>query len=214
METFVLATIGFVLGILASAPIGACQIEVIKRSLHNHLLSALMVVAGSATPDVLYGLIAFFGFAPFLEHKDVVAVFGLVCTVLMWILAYFTLKQSAKPHITNMDMQILKSKRVGYVTGVLLSATNPLTIFYWLIGAKIVIDIKVINRFNSYTYVVFVLAGTLGMMTYLSALAFILHWVHKFISHTTIRRINFILGIILILLSVYFLFTSLKVLIH
>ncbi|MCX5782352.1 MAG: LysE family transporter [Elusimicrobia bacterium] len=210
MQIFVLINIGFMLGFVVAIPTGACQIEVAKRSLHNHLISALMVIVGVATGDMLYGLIAFFGLAPFLENKIVVAAFEMVSMLLLWLLAYLTLKQSAKPHITHMDIQILRSKRVGYVTGFLLSLANPLMIFWWLIGAKIIMDLKVIGKFTSYDSVIFLFSGVLGMGAYLSVLAFILHWAKKFISLKTIQKINFAMGIALIILSLYFLYRSIQ----
>ena len=207
-----LAVFAFLLGFISARPIGAAQIEAAKRALHNHLLAAFMVIIGVVTADLIYGGIAFFGLAPFLEHKTVVAVFELVCVVILWALAFFTLKQSAKPHISQMEMTILQSKRVAFVTGFLLGISNPLMIIWWLISAKIVRDIGIISVFHPVTSTVFLIFAAAGVVSYLTSLCAILHWAHKFISQKVIQRVNFTMGIVLLLLSLYFLYTSLKVL--
>ena len=207
-----LAVFAFTLGFISALPIGAAQIEAAKRALHNHLLSAFVVIIGVVSADIFYGCIALFGLAPYLEHKTVVAVFELVCVVMLWVLAFLTFRQSAKPHITNMEMAILQSKRVAFVTGFLLGISNPLMIFWWLISAKIIRDIGIISTFHPVTSMVFLVFAAGGIVTYLSALCAILHWAHKFISSKVIQRVNFSMGIVLVILSLYFLFTSLKVL--
>ncbi len=209
-----LAVFAFAIGFLSAIPIGAAQIEAAKRALHNHLLSAFIVILGVASADFMYGCIAFYGLAPFLENKLVVALFELVCVVILWVLAFFTIRQSSKPHISHMEMAILQSKRVAYVTGFLLGLSNPLMIFWWLVSAKIVRDIGIIQVFSVLPSTIFLFFAIFGMMTYLISLSLVLHWAHKFISQKVIQRLNFSLGIVLILLSIYFLITSLKVLLH
>ena len=207
-----LAVFAFALGFISALPIGAAQIEAAKRALHNHLLSAFMVIIGVVSADLLYGCIAFFGLAPYLENKTVVAVFELVCVGILWVLAFFTLKQSAKTHISQMEMVILQSKRVAFVTGFLLGISNPLMIFWWLISAKIIRDLGIISTFHPVTSMVFLIFAAAGVVTYLTSLCAILHLAHKFISNKVIQKVNFTMGIVLLLLSFYFLYSSLKVL--
>ena len=207
-----LAVFAFALGFISALPIGAAQIEAAKRALHNHLLSAFVVILGVVSADVIYGCIALFGLAPYLENRTVVAVFELVCVVFLWVLAFLTFRQSAKAHISNMELVILQSKRLAFVTGFLLGISNPLMIFWWLISAKIIRDIGIISTFHPVTSLVFLIFAAGGIITYLTSLCVILQWAHKFVSHKVIQRVNFTMGIVLSLLSLYFLYTSLKVL--
>jgi len=207
-----LAGFAFLLGFFSAIPIGAAQIEAAKRALHDHLLSAFVVIIGAVSADLIYGCIAFFGIAPFLEHKTVVAIFKLACVIILWALAFLTIKQSAKPHLTHMEMAILQSKRVAFVTGFLLGISNPFMIVWWLISAKIIRDIGIIKTFHPATSFIFLLFTALGVITYLGSLCIILHRAHKFISHKAIQRLNIAMGIVLIILSLYFLTTALKIL--
>jgi hypothetical protein len=55
-------------GVLAAVPAGPVQLEVVRRSINGHIRSALMVVLGALIVDIFYGLIAFFGIAPYLKR--------------------------------------------------------------------------------------------------------------------------------------------------
>lgn len=193
-------------------PIGATQIEIAKRALNNHLRSAYMVAAGSVSSDVMYGAIALFGVAPFMENKTVVAIFGLAATAILWVLAYFTLRDGKDSNIIELNHATLKSKRISYVTGFSLAATNPMMIIWWLIGVKIIVDIGLVSRFDFNAALMFLVAGGAGLATYLLSLANVLHRVKNVISNATMKIVNRALGFVLILLSLYFLVSSIHTL--
>jgi threonine/homoserine/homoserine lactone efflux protein len=200
------------MGFFTAIPVGATQIEIAKRSLNKQLRAAYMVMIGSVCSDVLYGSIAFFGLAPFLEDKIVVAFFGLVGTLVLWVLAYFSFRQGTQSGKLNINHPLLKSKRLAFITGFSLAVTNPIMIFWWLVGAKIVKDLELVTTFTSVDSIGFLIFGGLGLAAYLGTLATVLHWAHKFISDKFMRRINLGLAFVLVALSIYFLVSSLRVL--
>ena len=214
MNTFLFLLLAYMMGFAAAIPIGATQIEIAKRSLNNHLRSAYMVVAGSVFSDVMYGFIALFGVAPFLKSKIVVAVFGLVSALILWLLAFLAFRESKKPNAFEMSSTILTNKKLSFVTGFSLAVTNPMMILWWLIGARIIKDLGLIPDFDAETSVSFIIVGGMGIASYLSSLTYLLHWAKNFISNKMIKKVNFGLVIILVLLSFYFLFTSLQILLH
>ncbi len=202
------------MGFMTAIPIGATQIEIAKRSLNNHLRAAYMVAAGSVSSDVLYGIIALFGVAPFLESKTVVAIFGLAATVILWLLSFFTLRDGAKANMLELTHATLKSKRLSFVTGFSLAVTNPMMIVWWLIGVKIIKDVGLVPKFDTDTSLLFLAVGGFGLASYLTTLANILHWAKNFISNEMMKKVNYGLGVVLILLSFYFLVSSLHVLLR
>ncbi len=212
MDTVFFLLITYVMGILTAIPIGATQIEIAKRSLNNHRRAAYMVAAGSVCSDVMYGFIALFGVAPFLKHKIVIAVFGLAATLILWVLAYFTFRDGSNKNMLELSNTAIKSKRISFVTGFSLAVTNPMMIFWWLIGMRIMRDLDLVTNFDTKITVLFLVAGGLGLATYLIALSNILHWAKKFISNEMMKKVNFSLGIVLVLLSFYFLFSALRTL--
>jgi threonine/homoserine/homoserine lactone efflux protein len=211
MKIFLVFPLAYVMGFFEAIPIGATQIEIAKRSLNGQFGPALMVVCGSVCSDVLYGIVAFFGIAPFLKHEIIMAIFWLVGTLILWILAFFTLRQNAKSPILPVNRTILKSRRFSFVTGFSLALTNPIMILWWLIGAQIVRDLKLVQAFTPAISISFLCFGGLGIASYLTTLATVLHWAKKFLSDKLMRRINFLMGIVLIMLSIYFLIRSLKI---
>ncbi len=213
MNLFLFLLITYIMGFFTAIPIGATQIEIAKRSLNNHLRAAYMVAAGSVSSDVMYGFIALFGVAPFLKEKIVVAVFGLVATVILWLLAYFTFRDGAKTNMLELSHSTLKSKRIAYVTGFTLAVTNPMMIVWWLIGVRIIKDFGLVTDFSAKISVMFLIAGGLGLASYLFLLSNMLHWAKKFISNEIMKKVNYGLGVVLVLLSFYFLISSLHALI-
>jgi threonine/homoserine/homoserine lactone efflux protein len=214
MDTFLFLIITYVLGFLTAIPIGATQIEIAKRSLNNHLRAAYMVAFGSVSSDMMYGAIALFGVAPFLKSQTVVAIFGLVATAILWLLAFFTFRDGRKANMLELSHATLKSKKVSYFTGFSLAVTNPMMIVWWLIGVRIIKDLGLVTDFDVNASLMFLAAGAIGLASYLLTLANTLHWAKKFISNEMMKKVNYGLGVVLVVLSFYFLATSLKVLVH
>lgn len=201
----------YIMGFLTAIPVGATQIEIAKRSLNGHLRSAFMVVLGSVSSDVMYGTIAFFGIAPFLRHKTVVAIFWVVGAAILLALGIYTLKQSGRAHSLHLNQTVLKNKRLSLLTGFSLAVTNPMMIFWWLLGAQFLKDLNLVTSFTSTIYAFFLLFGGLGLASYLTSLTLILHWAKKFVSDNVMKKVNLSLGIVLILMAVYFFVRSFQV---
>ncbi|HEX9948670.1 MAG TPA: LysE family transporter [Thermodesulfobacteriota bacterium] len=197
---------------MSAIPIGPSQIEIAKRSLHNHLWAAVMVVCGSLASDFMYGVIAVFGVAPFFSNQKAVAIFELCGAVILWVLAFLTLREGTKAHLLKFTPSFLKSRRIALITGFSLSVVNPMMIFWWLVGVQIVRHLDLVDTFTPVLAISFVLCGALGLATYLTALAVALHWAKKFFSNKAMQKIYIALGLVLILLSLYFLVNSLRIL--
>ena len=206
-------TAAYIMGFLAAIPAGPVQIEVARRAINGHLRSSLMVVLGAFAVDVLYGVIAFFGIAPFLQKEIVMAVFWLIGGAFLLTLSYMVFKHSSKPHEFNSDAKHLMEKRWGLITGLTLSAVNPMLIFWWLMGQRLFMDIGLIENFTLDIAVSFLAAAGLGLASYLSLLSLFLHWTKKLISSNQMKWINLSFGIVLLLISLYFIFRSTRVLV-
>ncbi len=201
----------YIMGYFTAIPIGATQIEIAKRSFAGHIKAALMIVLGSATSDVMYGFIAFFGVAPFMKEKIVMAVFWGAGSIILFILGAHTLKNYKKTMHVEGENKALKHKGLSLIVGFSLAITNPMMIFWWLTVADIEKNIGLIKHFTTETHLLLLLFGGLGIASYLVTLTFILKWAKKFLSDKTERKINIGLGIVLLVLGFYFLFRFLQV---
>lgn len=212
MKTFLLFLVVYIMGFFTAIPIGATQIEIAKRSLNNQLSAALMVVLGSVSSDVIYGFVALLGVAPFLETQIVMAIFEMVGAVILWVLAFVTFRQSNKVNIMDFTHSVLKNRRLSFITGFSLALTNPTMVFWWLIGVQVIRDLKLVDTFTPAISIAFLSFGGLGLASYLTTLATVLRWAKQFFSNKVMHRTYLAMGVVLVILSVYFLIRSISVL--
>ncbi len=199
------------LGFVTAIPVGGSQIEAAKRAIHGHLGAALMVVLGSVSSDIMYGVIALFGIAPFLDIPWVMAGFSAVGAVVLWILAYMTLRESKKPHHVRLGMDSLKSRRRAYVTGFSLAVTNPPMILTWLYGVALAKHLGLARPFTAQAKAIFIAGGALGLGAYLAGLSLVMFRIKRFIPLKAIGRVYYWLGVGLFVLSFFFVYNFLRI---
>ena len=199
------------LGFVTAIPVGGSQIEAAKRAIHGHLGAALMVVLGSVSSDIMYGVIALFGIAPFLDIPWVMAGFSAVGAVVLWILAYMTLRESKKPHHVRLGMDSLKSRRRAYVTGFSLAVTNPPMILTWLYGVTLAKHLGLATPFTTQAKAIFIAGGALGLGAYLAGLSLVMFRIKRFIPLKAIGRVYYWLGVGLFVLSFFFVYNFLRI---
>jgi threonine/homoserine/homoserine lactone efflux protein len=214
MNYFLFIISAFFLGFIAAIPAGPIQIEVMRRSLNGHLKASLMVILGAFISDVVYGAIAFFGITPFLRERMVMAVFWMGGSLILIVLGTLTIRNTLNPHNPDTQSKYLIKKRWSFLGGLSLSGTNPMMILWWLLGARIFVDVGLIDVLTPRVAVFFLLAGSVGLAAYLAILSLVLYWVKRFISMKMMMRINLGFGILLILLAGYFIFTSARYFLH
>lgn len=210
MNVILFCLVVYVMGFLTAIPIGATQVEIAKRSLNGHLFAAWMVVVGSVMSDLMYGFIAFFGIAPFLINETIVSIFCLVGAVILLILAVITMRQNSGDQMQDLNQKLLVNKKFSLFTGFSLAVTNPMMIFWWLIGERFVRDMGLVTHFTTGTKITFLLIGGAGLGSYLTTLSLMLHRAKKKFSGKTMRKLNLLLGFVLILISIYFFVSSVK----
>ncbi|TRZ87876.1 hypothetical protein D4R89_09010 [bacterium] len=211
MKNLFLFLLAVGLGFVTAIPIGGSQIEAAKRAIHGHLRSAWMVVLGSVSSDIMYGIIALFGVAPFLDVPWVMAVFSAVGAVVLWVLAYLTLRESKKPPHLQLDMNLLKNKRWAYISGFSLAVTNPPMILTWLYGVTLARHLGLATPFTSGVKAIFIAGGALGLGGYLAGLSLVMYRIKRFIPLKAIGRVYYWLGIGLFLLSFFFVYNFIRI---
>ena len=166
----------YFLGCLAAMPAGPVQIEVLRRSINGNLKASFMVVLGAFFVDLFYGCIAFFGIAPFLKNDKVMAIFWLVGGLILGFLGILSILHGLKDQETVTPPAHLKRKRWALLSGLMLSVTNPVMVLWWLTGAQIFQDVGLIQEFNTQITMSFLVAGSLGLASYLSGLYLFIYW--------------------------------------
>lgn len=205
MNLILLLLLAFGLGVVAAIPVGPCQIETAKRAIGGHLRASQMVVLGSVTADVAYGVVALFGIAPFLEIPRVLAVFSAAGALILWVLSYLTWRESRRPHDVDLARSSLGSQHWAYVTGLLVGLSNPPIILSWLFGVTLARRLGLATLSSLPSRLWFIGGAALGLWSYLVALGLATHHVRHFISRAAIAKIYRWLSVVLILFSLVFL---------
>ncbi len=193
------------MGFLEAMPVGATQLEIVRRSLNGFLSSAIMIVVGSVLSDALYGVVAFWGVAPLLSDKSVVAGFWTVGAIISAMLGVWSLREGkAGKSPSERSLRLLQKHHLSFLTGFSLAITNPFMIAYWLIGVHIFTSIGFIPHHGQSYTVPFLIIGSLGIGSYLALLATLVYRAKRFLSELAIRRITFAFGLALLALASYF----------
>jgi threonine/homoserine/homoserine lactone efflux protein len=201
----VFAVVAFLMGFLEAIPIGATQFEIARRSINGYLASALMVVVGSVLSDAMYGVIAFWGVARFVEEPKIVAGFWLLGAGISLVLGIWAIRDGRDRHAADDEsVKALRKRSLGLITGFSLALTNPFMIVYWLLGAHLIRSFGLLRHYNTSETVLFVVAGSLGIGAYLSSLAFVVFKVKRFFSSQAIRKVSVAFGVALLGLAAYF----------
>jgi hypothetical protein len=77
-------------------------------------------------------------------------------------------------------------------------------ILWWLSSLNIFRDIGLVPAFTTAVALAYLLAGSLGLASYLLLLSLALHRANSFISFRRMQQINTALGVFLLLLAGYF----------
>jgi threonine/homoserine/homoserine lactone efflux protein len=212
MKYLELVFLVYIMGFLAAIPMGATQVEIAKRVLGGYLLPAFMVMLGAVSSDMMYGAMAVFGIVHFLQNQIVRISFWLVSAMLLLVLGVLTIRDSSQPTPAWVSTTVLRSKRLSYITGSSLAATNPMMILWWLFGLHFVEELNLVNAFTPSVSITFLLVGGLGLSSYLTLFVWVLHHTKKLIPATLQQRIRFWLGGGLLVLAGYFFFKSIQAL--
>jgi threonine/homoserine/homoserine lactone efflux protein len=214
MQSIALVLLAFGMGFVAAIPIGPSQIEMAKRAIKGHLRAAQMVVLGSVSSDVLYGVVALFGIAPFLEIPMVLAAFHATGAIILWLLSYLTWKESLKPHDLDLEQSSLKSKRWAYLTGFSVAMSNPPMILSWLVGVTLAKRLGLATPFSDTAKILFIAGGALGLGGYLSALGVVMYRVKHVIPLKAMGSIYRWLAVTLFALSWLFVYGAARFVLH
>jgi len=204
---FVLLT--YVLGFISAIPIGAVQLEIVRRAIHGHLKSALMVSIGAVSADILYGIIAFFGLLPILKNKKIMAIFWFVGGIILIFVGFSIVRQGLQHYSFNSISTNFKHRGVSFITGFSIALTNPMMILWWLLGERIIVEFGLISNFTYKIKFSFLAIGGIGMFSYPGLLATALCWLKKFLSIKAIMKITLFSGIFILLFSFYLIIKSL-----
>lgn len=203
IHIFFLFAFGLFIGFVSSVPVGAVQLEVIKKAINGHLKPAISVALGSVTSDLFYGILVLFGIGNFLHQHDVQVVTYSLGIVVIIALLYRSYREHKHipPHLKT---HIHYKKRTSFLTGFTIAITNPGMIVWWVIGYKLLLDLALFNAMNVPLKITFLIACCSGLAGYLILMAFMINKMQESISDKLLDRMNIVIMFLLVLVIIYF----------
>lgn len=209
MEEILSTLIGcFAIGVILSAPMGPIGILCVQRTLNKGRDAGWWTGIGAAASDLLYCLLTGLGMSfvtNFIEaNQNVLQIIG---SVILLIFGIYLIKRNPASNI----VEHTEKKETHYqdmVTGFFFTLSNPLIIF---------LIIPLFARFgfpaSNFSWPFIILGYLLIVLGALSWWTLITHLVNAVRSHFNIRSmwiINIIIGVIILLLSLFGLFTGIR----
>ena len=194
---------GFIIGVLASAPMGPVGILTVQRTLNKGRWEGFATGIGASISDIIYAVIT--GYFMYLvvdiiEDPIIALWIKVIGSILLFAFGVYTFKSIPKHKVVDEEAPVeTKNKLTGFIiTGFAITASNPLIILLF------------VALFGQFT---FILAGNwfVQLMGYVSIVLGALFWwyiltwmvdkVRAKFNHKVIWWINRIIGIAVMVVS-------------
>lgn len=118
------------LGLSLSAPIGPVNAAQLDKGIRGGFMHAWLVGIGAVAADILYMLLVYFGVVHFLNTPFMKTFLWLFGFFILMYTGIDSIKQAGKVSLSDMrgGEPLMKS----FLTGFIMSVTNPLSILFWL----------------------------------------------------------------------------------
>ncbi|NJL91784.1 MAG: LysE family translocator [Coleofasciculaceae cyanobacterium SM2_1_6] len=193
---------GIAIGFAVAAPVGPIGILCIRRSLASGWLTGFVSGLGAATADGIYSCIAGFGLT--VVGDFLVSQQFLIRLVGGIFLCYLGIKIFLSPVSQEVKEKAAKTGEIkgfigNYLSTFLLTITNPLTIFAFVV---IFAGLNMTQTNNSGNAGLLVFGVFLGSSLWWLTLASIANWFQSKLNNTFLQWVNWIAGMIIITFGV------------
>ncbi len=190
---------GFRFGILLQLAVGPMCILVFKTSASEGLIAGLILVSAITMVDGLYILLSGLGIAAIMKNNKIqrmIKLFG--CTILM-LFGISTITGALGMNVLPTFLSFSAENQENiFLKGLLLTASNPLTILFW----SGVFSTQVIqHKLNKLQLFYFGFGCILSTLSFLSIIALLGTIVSRFLPRSIMTGMNLVVGVLLILLG-------------
>ena len=194
------------LGVSLAAPIGPCNLAIIKRGLRYGFFPAILVGLGVVVADATYLLLIYFGLSHIINTPHVRTIIWFFGAVVLLYLGYRSVKEYFEE--IRMEGSELKTGGNSFIIGFMVNISNPMSIVWWVgvfgsvISSSVHESSQTVALLNSSTILV-------GVMAWHSSVAALLHWGRRFVTVSMMRYVSLIFGFVLLGFSCYFCYNAL-----
>ena len=194
------------LGLSLAAPIGPVNAAQMDRGLKSGFLQAWLLGLGAMTADIIYMLTVYLGVVKFLETPFMQS--------FLWLFGFFVLMYTGIETLLSSGKIVManRSRESGFrsfLSGFLMSISNPLTILFWL-GIYGSVLAKTASSHGTAEVVVYSFGIILGLLIWDILMAAISSSFRKLLTIQLITLISILSGLSLIGFGLYFGYQALK----
>lgn len=189
------------LGLSLAAPIGPINAAQIDRGIRNGFMHAWFVGVGAVLADAIYMLAVYIGVHQFLGTSFM--------KTFLWSFGSFVLLYTGVESIINAGKINLEKNRnkeplvKSFLSGFLMSISNPLTILFWL-GIYGSILAKTAASYENSELILYSCAIFIGLLLWDFTMAGISSSFKKYLTPSLLVFISFLSGLSLIGFGIYF----------
>lgn len=194
---------GLALGFVLAIQPGPSFFTLLQTSSKSGFKSGLAIAIGIFLSDIICVVLAYLGIAQLLNNPNNKTIIGLVGGVLLIVFGLFSLLHK-KTEAEEKGIEIKAVNIPLFITkGFFLNLLNPSVIFLWVLW------VGAISSHKDYTnlHVSLFFASTLSLVFTIDVLkAYFANKISKRLSHNILRKISILLGLILIITGIVFIY--------
>ncbi|TYP67364.1 LysE family transporter [Paenibacillus methanolicus] len=191
------------LGFSLSAPIGPINAAQLDAGIKRGFLHSWLVGIGAMVADILYMLLVYLGFVHFMNVpfiKSFLWFFG--CFVLVYT-GIESLLRADKLQISAIETQVKEPLSRSFISGFLLSLSNPMTILFW-VGIYGSVIAEAAASLTDIKLIICSIAILGGIMLWDLAMASIASSFRRWLSDRLLQVVATVSGCSLICFGLYF----------
>jgi len=190
---------GLKFGMLLQLAIGPVCLFIFKVGGNKGFIDAEIGVLGVAVADAFYILLAISGIASFIDRERVKHIFKILGAIIVAIFGLQTiLGIFGREILPNIDLFNGIKSESSFLEGLVITASNPLTILFWagVFSAKLAEE-KLLRK----EVYLFGLGSVLSTLFFLTIVAAIGSFTGYFLPVEIISMLNFTVGVVLLYFS-------------
>lgn len=200
---FLLAFISFL------TPTGPITVLILRNTLLSKYGMAIMQIFGAAIVQFFFSGLSLFLISEVLSDKLIAASNILSSLVLLVLGIYLIMSKPKRSHQVIHLSDLPESEKLkSFFTGLFVTILNPSIIFLWLAAVAPLVSFNFLSVNNLTDILIFSISAVAGVLTGSFTMMYLIHFYRSIFSDQVIKIVLIFLGIMVIALSIYFLFTA------
>jgi L-lysine exporter family protein LysE/ArgO len=137
---------GILLGLGAAVPIGPVNVQIARRTLREGFGQGAALGAGAVTVDVLYAIVSAIGFRTIGDRPSVtipLTITGALFLGFLGVQSLLAARRTLAAHPLEDSPQVEASAGGAYLTGLLMTLLNPMTLGFWFVAVPAAVGVSV-----------------------------------------------------------------------